>query len=57
MYDYLIDQLVFRSVLKNLWARNSFDKMNGDIIDIQTDVSATVREAVTNLSVGGGQGM
>ena len=51
MYDY------FRSVLKNLWARNSFDKMNGDIIDIQTDVSATVREAVTNLSVGGGQGM
>ena len=57
-YTTMMHELACQAgVLKNMWARNSFDKMNGEIIDIRTDVSATVREAVTNLSVGGGQGM
>ncbi len=57
-YSTMMHELACQAgVLSNLFARNAFDKLDGSVDGIRTDVGTTVREAVTLLSVGGGQGM
>ncbi len=57
-YDTMMHELACQAgVLKDMFARNAFDKLDGSVDGIWTDVATNVREAVAVLSIGGGKGM
>ncbi|RNA11423.1 hypothetical protein BpHYR1_033672, partial [Brachionus plicatilis] len=59
-YDKSLHELASGAgVLNTLFARNCFELIKDCVVDIQVklDKSLSVREAVSQLSIGGGQGM
>jgi hypothetical protein len=58
-YDHSLYELACEAgVLSILFARNAFDNVCADIdVKIRLDIKVGVREAIKNISIGGGQGM